>query len=295
MPDFAGKVPAGAGDVMQIEALARDGCAEKLTHGVALGIFACMQRDLLLCTSLALATLAAVPIARADPTVGQHLDDSLDTVGDVASDASERADEAVSALGRKTRKIGGAAAGSIADGARSVGGSIADGTRSAAGSVADGARSLAESAGHLAERVGGGAWDGVKSAGSAVGSVVGRGADAAGGLLAALRDETRALLMYAADALDAKTRALRDSERKARWNQLSARFSLGDMPSEAVSEELRDHEYRVARLKRVHTLASEAGDDDTVGRTEALLEAEFARHKRRLTALRQKAQAKADR
>jgi len=233
-----------------------------------------MRRAFVLCTWLAFAL--APPSwggrAHADGTLGERIDRATDVVEDVAEDVSEQAEEVASSVGDKTRAA----------------------TRSAADTIADGARGVADAARGAWDRLGSGTRERMRRAGRAVGDVVERGKDAAADVVGALRDETRALLMDAAEALDAKTRTLRDGERKLRWDKLRGRFALGDQPSEAVSEELRDHEYRVARLERVRKLAHEADDDATVARTDRLLELEHGRHKRRLGALSSKARAEAD-
>ena len=217
--------------------------------------------------------LLAAGSARADDTLGERVDRATDALAETAEDVKESAGELASAASDKTREVAGAAA----------------------ETVTAGARSLSASAASLWTRLGSGARAHASKAGSEVGQVVERGKSAASDALAALRAETRGLLLGAADALDRETSETRQRARRVRWDKLKARFGLEERPSEALSEELRDHEYRVARLKRVRALAHEADDEAAVARSDKLLEAEHGRHKRRIEELRRQGREEARR
>jgi len=208
--------------------------------------------------------LLAAGSARADDTLGERVDRATDALADTAEDVKDTAGELAAAASDKTRAVAGAAA----------------------ETMAEGARSLSASASSLWTRLGSGARAHASKAGSEVGEVVERGKSAASDALASLRAETRGLLLGAADALDRETSEARQRARRLRWEKLKARFALQERPSEALSEELRDHEYRVARLKRARALAHDADDAAAVARSDRLLEVEYGRHKRRIEELR---------
>jgi hypothetical protein len=100
-----------------------------------------------------------------------------------------------------------------------------------------------------------------------------------------VRDKAREALLGAALALDNKTREARKAAREAHWQKLKARYQLDDRPTMEVSEELRDHEYRLARLQRAHDLAEGQHDGPAMARSDTLMEREHARHRERMLAL----------
>jgi uncharacterized LabA/DUF88 family protein len=101
-----------------------------------------------------------------------------------------------------------------------------------------------------------------------------------------IRDEAREMLLGAAVALDNRTRDARKAAREAHWKKLKQRYGLADhAPTMEISEELRDHEYRLARLRRARELAEGVRDELSVARCDHLLELEYARHRRRLNRL----------
>ncbi|HEY6881036.1 MAG TPA: hypothetical protein VI299_23585 [Polyangiales bacterium] len=103
------------------------------------------------------------------------------------------------------------------------------------------------------------------------------------------RDEAREILLNAAVALDNRTRDARKAARNEHWTKLKARYGLPDhAPSMELSEELRDHEYRLARLARARELAESGRDEQAVAQSDRLLELEYARHRRRLKRLIEK-------
>lgn len=104
-----------------------------------------------------------------------------------------------------------------------------------------------------------------------------------------VRDEAREILLSAAVALDNRTRDARKAARNEHWAKLKARYGLPDhAPSMEISEELRDHEYRLARLHRARELAESGRDELAVAHSDRLLELEYARHRRTLKRLIEK-------
>ncbi len=104
-----------------------------------------------------------------------------------------------------------------------------------------------------------------------------------------VRDSIRDSLHGAADALDNQARDAREGARKQHWEKLKARYSLPDhAPTMELSEELREHEQRIARLRRARELADAVNDQASVVRSDHLTEREFARHRRRVTRLLEK-------
>jgi hypothetical protein len=236
--------------------------------------------------TIALLTLPSLPLfcalaqpARAEETVtsaakqakrtlGKRVDDTTEAVGESVDSAKERAAEAAERAKETSRE----AADSLSERARDV----VESTKELANEMVQGARERAQ------QLVEGAAGVGAQSK------------SAAGDVLQLVRDETRKALMGMAAALDNRALESRQSERKASWDKLKARFSLpGDRPTMVLSEELRDHEYRVARLKRAKELAEGAGDKSSLAQSQRALEAEYARHKRRLDQMRKEQRAEA--
>ncbi|HEX5660614.1 MAG TPA: hypothetical protein VFX59_25650 [Polyangiales bacterium] len=104
-----------------------------------------------------------------------------------------------------------------------------------------------------------------------------------------VRDSLRSSLLGAALALDNQAKDAREGARKAHWEKLKARYSLPDhAPTMEVSEELREHEERLARLRRARELAESVEDQVSVARADHLAEREYARHRRTLKRLLEK-------
>jgi hypothetical protein len=193
--------------------------------------------------------------SEAQDALASAASDVKDRASDVAARASERAGAAAHEASEKTRE----AASALSERAREL------------------ARGVAESA-----------KDGVALVGERASEVLAGGRAAASDALDKAREEARSVLIHVADKLDRQGKEERQAARRARWEKLKARFSLGyERPTAALSEELRDHEYRVARLKRVRELAREADDDASIEQSDRLLETEYARHKRRIERLRE--------
>jgi hypothetical protein len=107
--------------------------------------------------------------------------------------------------------------------------------------------------------------------------------------LQGVRDSIRSSLMGAALALDNKAKDAREGARKQHWEKLKARYSLPDhAPTMEFSEELREHEERIARLRRARELAESVDDQTSVVRSDHLAEREYARHRRTLKRLLEK-------
>ena len=230
-----------------------------------------MKRSVL---TLALAVVVA-QAARAEDTLGER----VDSVTQSARDAIE----SVKAGARKQAE-------QVADSASSTAGEVAEKTSDKAGEAEQIARKKAkEAAGYgeqLSDKVGALAREQAAKLGETMSGWVTRGKRAATTTLQGVRSEARDLLMGAAEALDRQNTEARKATRRAHWEELKTRFQLdGERPSRELSEELRDHEYRVARLTRAKTLAEGADDERSVARSDRLLEAEHGRHRRRVLAL----------
>lgn len=222
-----------------------------------------------------LSALWSVP-TRADDTLGERVDRATEAVGDGARGVKERAGDVAE---RATEQVSERME-EVAEAAREK-------TREAASSLGESAEELADSAKTLWARALDGARDKARRLGESAGGALERGKDAALRALSVVREEARAILLGAAEALDTKTREARKAARRARWEHLRERFSLSaERPSEALSEELRDHEYRIARLKRARTLAQSADDHPSLDQSDRLLETEYGRHRRRMEEIR---------
>lgn len=231
--------------------------------------------------TLALLVIAAPDGARAeDETIGQKADRATEAVETAASSARARASDAVEKA--RTR------ADEVAQTAREK-------TRSAAESLSSRAREAAERAEELASEVAGNAKDRAEQLGERVGDALTTSKDTAADLLTSARNEARDVLMGLADMLDGASREAREALRREHWEKLRQRFSFGNKPSAAISDELLDHEYRVARLKRARELAKDAEDERAVAKANRLLESEYARHKQKLEQLRDDARREAKR
>ncbi|MEY4515134.1 MAG: hypothetical protein RLZZ450_7256 [Pseudomonadota bacterium] len=215
-------------------------------------------------------TVTSVAAKQAQRTLGKRVDDTTEAVGESVDSAKERAGEAAERA--KERSL------------------------EAAESLTERARDVAESAKELASELVVGAREQAHQLAEGAAGVGAQSKTAAGDLLQLVRDETRKALIGMAAALDNRAQESRSGTRQASWEKLKARFSLqGDRPTMVLSEELRDHEYRVARLKRAKELAEGAGDKSATSRSERMLEAEYARHKRRLDQMRKEQHAEAKR
>jgi gas vesicle protein len=107
--------------------------------------------------------------------------------------------------------------------------------------------------------------------------------------LQGLRDALREALLGAAVALDNRAKDAREGARQEHWAKLKARYGLPDhAPTMEFSEELREHEERLARLHRARELAESVDDQVSVVRTDHLSEREYARHRRQLKRLLEK-------
>jgi len=225
--------------------------------------------------TLALAVLVA-QAAHAEDTLGDHVDSVTSSAGSALDSAKARAL---------------AEAEQVVDSAASTADDVAKMTTEKAGEAKEAAREQAKKAAgygeELSSQVSALARDQASKLSTQVLALLVRGKHAAVVALASARSEARDLLMGAAEALDQQNAEARNDVRRAHWEQLKVRHGLeGARPSSELSEELRDHEYRVARLTRVRALADDAEDTNTVARSERLLEAEHGRHRRRLLALR---------
>jgi hypothetical protein len=172
---------------------------------------------------------------------------------------------------------------------------LAERARQSAREAADAAKARAKQAADhgasLADDVSDGAQGGLHRAGEEAGSFFDRfqaiGADA----MQFMRDGTRTALVAAANALDEYSAKARKSARSERWEALRKRFQFAaEQPSPAISDELRDHAFRVARIKRAREIAEAAGDARSVKRSDNLLESEYARSNDRLLSLREEEQ-----
>ena len=225
--------------------------------------------------TLALAVLAA-PAARAEDTLGERVD--------AVTQSAREAIESIKAGAREQVAHATERAAGKAD-------EVADETGHRAAEAEQAARDEAkEAAGYgeqLSDRVGALAREQADKVGATMSGWVARGKSAAASTLQSVRSEARDLLLGAAEALDRQNSEARQAARRARWEALKARFQLeGARPSTELSEELRDHEYRVARLTRARALADAEDDERALARSDRLLEAEHGRHRRRVIALR---------
>lgn len=215
--------------------------------------------------------------AHAEDTLGQRVDHTKERAVGAVEGAKESAREA-------------------AERAAEVAEQAQERSREAADSLSERARDVADSAKEYASELVVGAREQAATLGERAAEVAAQGKAAAGEAMQGLRDEARAILISAAVALDNKSRDARRDARNASWQKLKDRFHLGgDRPSMALSEELRDHEYRIARLRRAEELARAVGDESALTRSGKLLEAEYARHKRRVEQLRDKDRKQAKR
>jgi len=253
-----------------------ESAAEKAPSGAARNYTSHMKRlshtlALLAAWSTASASWGSSPAAAEGPTLGQRTDHATEAVSSAAKSARERAAEAASSARER------------ASGAAET---AKEKTRAAAETLTSGAREAAERARELASSVAEGARHQVEDLGETVGGALETSKEAASSALQGVRNEARDVLRDMADALDGASRKARKELRRDHWEKLKARFSLGNKPSAAVSDELLDHEYRVARLERARELAREVEDERSVTKSERLLEAEYARHRQRLQQLR---------
>lgn len=74
------------------------------------------------------------------------------------------------------------------------------------------------------------------------------------------------------------------------WRRLRQQWPV-DAVSPALTAEMRRHARRMAKLDRIAEIAQEQNDDKAIGRVEALLERERARHRRKIEALSQAVRA----
>ncbi|MDB4976537.1 MAG: hypothetical protein JWN48_4878 [Myxococcaceae bacterium] len=219
--------------------------------------------------------LECLHVARAeddDRTIGKRVDDTKEAVTSAAHAAAQSAQEQASAAAESAKERAGEVAASARERASEAADSLSERARDVAAHAQDLAGALVESAKAKAEQLS-----------EHAGDVLKQGRSAAGDALQGARDQAREVLISAAVALDNKSREAREAARKASWDRLKARFQLlGNRPSMVLSEELRDHEYRVARLRRARELASAVHDQAAVARGNLLLEQEYGRFKRRI-------------
>lgn len=76
--------------------------------------------------------------------------------------------------------------------------------------------------------------------------------------------------------------ARRNATRRSAWRELAKNVDRPEQLPPNVREELRRHAQRIARLRRIRTLASDSKQTALVERTDALIAREEARHKRKL-------------
>ena len=242
-----------------------------------------MKRAVITLMLLAGSTSAApVPHALAeDPTLGKRVDNTKDAVTHAATDAHERA----TAAAEQAKERAGEVAEQAQERAHEAADSLSERAREVAAHAEELAGLLVENAKAKAEQLG-----------ERATGFVEQGKSAAGDAMQGARDQARAILMGAAVALDNKSKEARQSARRASWEKLKTRFSLqGSRPSLVLSEELRDHEYRVARLRRARELASAVGDESSTAQSDKLLEQEYGRHKRRIEEIEKKERDEAQR
>ena len=203
----------------------------------------------------------------AKETIGKKVDATKEAVEDSVDSAKKQAQEAAEGAAERAKEQ----------------------AQEAVESLSEHAQEMAESAKDLADEL---VVSARERAALLAAGAVGVGAKIktdAGDLLQRARDEARRALIGMAAALDNRAQESRLAARNASWAKLKARFLLaGDRPSPELSEELGDHEYRLARLERAKELASGVGDRSGVARCERMMEAEYARHKRRLDQMRKR-------
>jgi predicted RecA/RadA family phage recombinase len=219
--------------------------------------------------------------AEGEPTLGKRVDATRDSLSQAASGAQQSARETAASAAERAAEV--------AERAKERSIEAADGLSERLHDVTDSAREYADA---LAN----GAREGVHQLGSSTSDAIAQGKDVAKQAIQSLRDEARAVLIGMADALDNRTRDARRAARAESWERLKTRFHLsGDRPTMKLSEELRDHESRVARLKRAQELATAVDDQSGIARSARLLEREYARHKRRVERLRDSERTEAKR
>lgn len=216
--------------------------------------------------------------ATADDAVGASVTDqakgavssAAEQAKDTASRATEAASEQASELAERASK-----------GAQEA----TEAAKARAKQAADKGAGMVDSLRASAQRT-------LDAAGSYVARFFGRFEGLGAEALQRMRDGTRAKLVSAANALDEYSAKARRNARLDRWEDLKKRFNfVGEQPSPAVSEELRAHEFRVARIKRAREIAEAAGDARSVKRSDNLLESEYARSHDRLATLREEEHA----
>ncbi|MDB4977154.1 MAG: hypothetical protein JWN48_5495 [Myxococcaceae bacterium] len=217
-------------------------------------------------------TLQAQPEA---PSLGQRVDKTQEAVTHAARNAAQSAQDQAHAAAESAKERAAEVAEQAKERASEAADSLSERAREVAAQAEQLAAVLLENAKAKAEQLS-----------DHAGTVLDQGKSAAGDALQSARDQARDVLISAAAALDNKSREARQAARRASWDKLRARFRLlGNRPSMGLSEELRDHEYRVARLRRARELATAVGDQSAVTRSELLLEQEYGRHKRRVEAI----------
>ena len=233
-----------------------------------------MKRAVITLTLLAVSPVA-VPTSLAladDPTLGERVGERVDGTQKAVTHAAESAQERASQAAAHAKERASEVADQAKEHASQAAESLSERAHDVAHHAEDYATALVESAKAKAEELS------QRAAG-----MVQQGKSAAGDTLQSAREQARSVLIGAAVALDNKSKEARQAARKASWAKLKARFSLlGNRPSLVMSEELRDHEYRVARLRRARELAASVDDSANVSRSDRLLEQEYGRHKRRV-------------
>jgi hypothetical protein len=86
--------------------------------------------------------------------------------------------------------------------------------------------------------------------------------------------------------------ARRQAARRHAWRELSSNVDRPEDVPPSVREELRRNAQRIARLRRIRSLASERRETALIARTETLLARESMRHDKKLAALWAAARAK---
>lgn len=215
--------------------------------------------------------------ARADDASGDPslTDRAKGAVTSVADDARERADRMTKAAGEKAGEMAGQASAAAHAAAQKATDAASEKARDAVAYGKD-----------MADRVASETKDQLHALGALMGRGVDKGKEWCAATLVATLDLTRSALLSAANALDETNAKARSDERLQRWMDVRSRFGFqGDRPSAAVSDELREHELRVARLVRTREVADAADDARSVKRSDRLLETEHARHHDKLEAL----------
>lgn len=108
-------------------------------------------------------------------------------------------------------------------------------------------------------------------------------AEEAGNTIRVMRARTHELVREAVGPTGDNAR--RNAVRRSAWRELARNVDHPDQVPPNVREELRRHAQRVARLRRIRTLASQRNDAALAARADVLIAREDARHKRKLETL----------